>query len=139
MTDGMDRLNDDLYHATDTDPLFVIRWPPNMNELSVTKHDLLTRLHPAPLPPEPPPPAPDPAPPPVIPIETLVVKTASLSIRAAPGVTSNKIGALVNGDTVEVQGSTLNGVYHWALLLRVNGLKFADVGFVAREFLGPKA
>lgn len=142
MTSAIDRLNDDLYHAGDSDMLFVIRWPPNMNENAVTKHELLNDLHPAPLPPLPPvvdpPLPPTPVTPPPAAVDTLVVNaSAGLSIRAAPSTAAAKVGALANGDTVEVSGSIVAGQYHFGQLMRVNGLKYAAIGWIAREYLAP--
>lgn len=139
MTSAIDRLNDDLYRAGDNDLLFVLRWPPNMNENAVTKHELLNDLHPAPLPDQPPP---SPAPPPPLPdptLDTLMVTTDALNLRKEPSATAALAGRVYKGQKLTVQGSAPDGKYHWARLIQVDGLKFADIAYVAREYLGPLA
>ena len=137
MITGKQRLEDRLYRATDGDLIFFVTYPPNMDEQTVSKADLLS-LRPAPLldaPPLPPPPPP----PPVDTSEEMGVVWQALRIRSGPSATASQIGLLYLNQVVRVDGSITAGDYHFARLLSVNGVKFADVGWVAREGLTPKA
>lgn len=141
----MDYVNDDLYRAADDDPLFFIRWPPSMNQLAVTKRDLLTRLKPTPLPKpadppaEPPPATPPPSQPPTIDDETeeFGVAWAALRVRQDHSTASKQIGLLRMNQVVRIAraGRVQNGENTWGRLTHVDGSKFGDIGWVALEGL----
>lgn len=154
MSDPMAWINDWLYHAAPDDRLFFVRYPPNVAEFTVSASNLLHDIHPAPLPAQPPPPVDPPLPPPVTPPtvgeDTLtVVASYGLTIRAQPSATSTAKGTVSKDDTVTVSGhyaaKDAQGVaIDYGQLLRVNGLKYADTGFIARSkgsevYLAPKA
>lgn len=144
MSSGKERLEAALYNAADDQRMLLVNYPPPLNEFTVTKAELLS-LHPAPLPvplPEPPP-LPPPTPVPVV--DTLVVDaTLGLRIRGTPSPTGVLKGVVAYQSTVEVQGHYPSGDYDYGQLMRVDGLKYADVGFIARSkageiYLTPKA
>lgn len=131
MPNALEIINDALYRAQDGDPIFFVRYVP---EVALTKGELLYKLSPAPLPVSPEPPAPPP-PPPIDTTEEMDVAWTTLRVRSGPSVAASQIGLLYLKQAVRIDGSIASGDYHWTRLLSVNGVKFADVGYVAREGL----
>lgn len=129
MPNALEIINDALYRAQDGDPIFFVRYVP---EVALTKDELLHKLNPTPMPITPEPPLP---PPPIDMSEEMGVAWTTLRVRSGPSITAQQIGLLYLNQVVRVEGSIAVGDYHWARLLSVNGVKFTDVGWVAREGL----
>ncbi len=143
MIDDIDLLNHWLAQASDDDKFLFVRYPVKMNEVAITKRDLLTGIKPAllPEPPSEPPPilpppsVPDPATPPAGTTTEVMAVAAQdgLSIRGGPNVLANWLAKLPFNAVVEVEKRTVaSGRYIWSVLLKVNGLKYPQVGYVAR-------
>ncbi len=141
MIDDIDLLNHWLAQADDDDKFLFVRYPVQMNEVAITKRDLLTGINPAllPEPPSEPPPilpppiVPDPVTPPAMTEELAVAAQDGLSIRGGPSVSAPRIGKVIFNAVVEVEKRTIvSGAYRYSLLIKVNGLKYPQVGYVAR-------